>query len=489
MKTNIIYTIALLHILLFTYAAVSKILDFENFQVQLGQSPVLSIFAGPLAIVVPATELILCLLLMIPKYRIIALHFSCFLMFIFTLYIILILNFTSFIPCSCGGVLEKLSWTEHLIFNLVFVAIGLVAIVLHSGTKQTLITIAVGGSVGTALIIVLFLLSESVMHKENPFIRRFTPGSAARTAKTDLRSATLYIAGATLNSIYLTDRKAPLQVYEYDVNLQNRKHHVIKLEREDFPFKALQMKVVYPHFYLYDSTVPIIYKGLVSDWKANIVTARQYNFSDIIFVNDHKAIFRGQIPSTRVNTLATISNQDTTTVKTNNALLQKQIDGVFDTDGTMQYSYELNKLVYTYYYRNQFIITDENLNIENRGNTIDTNTIAKIKVTTIKKSGDTKMATPPLMVNNLTTITDNLLMVNSLLRGKFEKKEVWQHATVIDVYNITNQSYLLSFYVYDENGFRMKNGYATSEALYLIAGHYLSKYSFGQTIKTAIKKQ
>lgn len=410
-------------------------------------------------------------------------------MFLFTVYIFMILNFTSFIPCSCGGVLEKLGWTEHLIFNAVFVIMGLIAISLKSGLKHTIVIAVIMGSIGIALMSLLFLISEDEMQNENPFIRRFPQGSAARTAKTDLRSATLYIAGATLNSIYLTDRKAPLQVYEYDVNLQNRKHHVIKLDREDFPFKALQMKVVYPHFYLYDSTVPIIYKGLVSDWKAYIITVRQYNFSDIIFLNNHKAIFRGQIPSTRVNTLATITNQDTTTVKTNNAILQKQIDGVFDTDGTMKYSYELKKMVYTYYYRNQFIITDEHLNIENRGNTIDTNTIAKIKVTTIKKSGDTKMASPPLMVNNITTITNNLLMVNSLLRGRFEEKEVWEHATVIDVYDFTNQSYILSFYVYNENGFRMKNGYATSEALYLIAGHYLSKYSFGQTIKTAIKKQ
>ena len=44
-KNGIIEIICLLYILLFVYAAVSKLLDFENFQVQLGQSPLLSAFA------------------------------------------------------------------------------------------------------------------------------------------------------------------------------------------------------------------------------------------------------------------------------------------------------------------------------------------------------------------------------------------------------------------------------------------------------------
>ena len=92
------------------------------------------------------------------------------------------------------------------------------------------------------------------------------------------------------------------------------------------------------------------------------------------------------------------------------------------------------------------------------------------------------------MVNNLTAVTDNLLMVNSMLRGKFEDREVWKHATVMDVYDITNQTYLLSFYVYDEKGFRMKNCYATHNALYIISGHYLLKYGYGQRIKLKTTK-
>lgn len=488
LKAIAIEIICYLHIFLFCYAAISKILDFQNFQVQLGQSPLLSTFALYVSYGVIISEITISILLAIPRTRQVTLYLSFYLMVLFTAYIFIILNYSSFVPCSCGGILEKLGWTEHLIFNLLFVAMSTTAILMYSASKRVVLKLVVGTIASIGILVLLFLSSENTMHKENPFIRRFPQGTAARVAKTDLKNTHFYIAGATEHSVYLADRKAPLQVYEYDTNLQTKKHYVIQLDTEDFPFKALQLQIVYPHFFLYDKTVPVIYKGLIADWKAKVISQRQYTFSDIIFTSDNTAIFRGQVPSTRVNTLAHITNQDTATVYTNNALLQKQIDGIFDTDGTMQYSYEMKKFIYTYYYRNQYIMTDDELNIVGRGKTIDTVSHAQIKVAKIVKSGDSKMAAPPLLVNNMTTITHNLLMVNSMLRGKFEDEKVWKNASVIDVYDTTNQNYLLSFYVFDESGFRMKNCYATSEALYILSGHYLLKYGYGERIKSKIKK-
>lgn len=57
-------------------------------------------------------------------------------MTMFTAYIISILNFASYVPCSCGGVLEKLSWSEHLIFNAVFIVFGLAGIVLQAQVNE-----------------------------------------------------------------------------------------------------------------------------------------------------------------------------------------------------------------------------------------------------------------------------------------------------------------------------------------------------------------
>lgn len=118
----------ILYVVLFVYAATSKFFDFHNFQVQLGQSPVLTAYADWVSWGIPLVELIIASLFIFPKYVLLAFYGSFSLMIMFTTYIIVILNFSDFIPCSCGGVLEKMSWTDHVIFNCVFIVIAVAGI-------------------------------------------------------------------------------------------------------------------------------------------------------------------------------------------------------------------------------------------------------------------------------------------------------------------------------------------------------------------------
>lgn len=113
-----------LYIILFVYAATSKLFDFEQFKTQLGQSPIITTYADWVAWAVPLLELAIAGLFIVPRFMLFAFYASFSLMIMFTTYIILILNFSDFIPCSCGGVLEDLGWTEHIVFNVVFIAIA-----------------------------------------------------------------------------------------------------------------------------------------------------------------------------------------------------------------------------------------------------------------------------------------------------------------------------------------------------------------------------
>lgn len=105
-------------------------MDFEQFKIQLGQSPILTAYASWLVWVIPITEYILALLLFLDLYRLIALYASFGVMVMFTTYIIAVLNFSDYVPCSCGGVLEDLGWTGHIFFNLAFVFLALTGIVI-----------------------------------------------------------------------------------------------------------------------------------------------------------------------------------------------------------------------------------------------------------------------------------------------------------------------------------------------------------------------
>ena len=130
-KTIVVDTISILFIILFIYAATSKIFDYGNFKAQLGRSPLLARFWNWIWIV-PTIEILIAILLPMPRTRLLGLYASFSLMTMFTAYIIAILRFSEFIPCSCGGVLSHMSWTQHLWFNVAFVLFALTGIILQS---------------------------------------------------------------------------------------------------------------------------------------------------------------------------------------------------------------------------------------------------------------------------------------------------------------------------------------------------------------------
>lgn len=133
----IIETIVFLFVLLFVYAAVYKLIDIQKFRVQIGQSPFLTNIAPLIAWLIPATEIAIALLLATRRFKLMGLYASFGVMVMFTTYIVVILNFASHIPCSCGGVLEKLGWTEHLIFNIFFTLLAFIGVILFPDQQST----------------------------------------------------------------------------------------------------------------------------------------------------------------------------------------------------------------------------------------------------------------------------------------------------------------------------------------------------------------
>lgn len=132
MKRKIVIAIiSFLFILLFVYAAMNKLMDYQKFRVQIGQSPLLTGFGDSIPWMVIASEFLVSLFLIIPHFRLLGFFAAFSLMTMFTAYVVAILSFSSQIPCSCGGVMEALDWREHLIFNSVFVIFALIGIILQ----------------------------------------------------------------------------------------------------------------------------------------------------------------------------------------------------------------------------------------------------------------------------------------------------------------------------------------------------------------------
>jgi uncharacterized membrane protein YphA (DoxX/SURF4 family) len=488
-KKVVIEIISLLYIVLFVYAAISKFLDFENFQVQIGQSPLLSAFAGIISPAVIIIELIISLLLAIPKRRILGLYLSFALMTMFTAYIFIILNFSSFIPCSCGGILENLGWTEHLIFNSSFIVLGLVAILIEGVTKTALYKTAILLFLSPLTVTLLYLRSEAIIRQENPFIRRYEMFAVSKKKTATLENASFYFAGSDAKNIYLGNHSAPLHLIAFDKELNKKRHYEITLDNDTLPFRSVEIRIAGPYFYIYDGLVPIVFRGKVGEWKAKTVYRGDAFFTQAVALDSTSLAIRGQYWKSGEHLLGKMSISESVNIHYNPAILEKQIDGIFDTDGTLRYSPELRKLVYTYYYRNEYIVADDKLSFLHRGHTVDTITKANLRIVKNKLSRDTKMSTPPLMVNKNTTVYANLLFVNASLRGRFEEKSVWDLAAIIDVYDYIDKQYKFSFYVYAEGKFMPKDFLATDQGLYTITNNILSRHVYGMPVYKVLHLQ
>lgn len=128
-------------VFLFIYTSISKLLDYDTFRRQLGQSPFITLYAPVIVWALPVGELIIAGLLLYPPARLTGFYLSFFLLSLFTFYLIAMLQLSYFIPCSCGGVLQHLSWNAHIVFNIVFVIFSTIGVLLqdkHVPAQSTL---------------------------------------------------------------------------------------------------------------------------------------------------------------------------------------------------------------------------------------------------------------------------------------------------------------------------------------------------------------
>jgi uncharacterized membrane protein YphA (DoxX/SURF4 family) len=137
MKKNVIVEIiAFLFIILFLYTAISKWMDFVLTREQIGLTPLLAPVATLVTISLPAAEIIASVLLFIPRTRVRGLYATLTLMLLFTSYIIYILNYDDQLPCTCGGIIQQLSWKQHLILNIGLILLALAGILLSRRMQE-----------------------------------------------------------------------------------------------------------------------------------------------------------------------------------------------------------------------------------------------------------------------------------------------------------------------------------------------------------------
>ena len=341
--------------------------------------------------------------------------------------------------------------------------------------KKTATWLVLISLLSTGIVVMLFAASQQIIHHRNNFVRRFSD-QVHQTAEADLKFNSFYFAGTADGKLYLGNFTAPLRLTVIDLSLENIRKQKIKLDRVELPFRSVEVHIQKPYFFVTDGTVPCVFRGKLGAFSANQLQASFAASFSHVQILDSVTIAYTTSDKNGESILGTTRLENGGGSHTNPSLLQKQIDGNFDLDGTLRYDDATGKLVYLYLYRNQFIISNPDLSLDYRGKTIDTISKAQIRITKIGSSGDQKLSAPPLIVNKTAAVHRGLLFVNSGLIGRYEQEKLWDQAKVIDVYALSDGSYIASFYIYHIGKQKMRSIFVQGNMVYALIGEHIAAY-------------
>jgi hypothetical protein len=284
-----------------------------------------------------------------------------------------------------------------------------------------------------------------------------------------------YIAGFTGDHLYLGNKTAPKYLFKTNTAMTDTQSIRIQVDKKHLKKGAYKLKVDSVNFYLMDGNTRTIIKGRTGDWVGKPDSAAVPYFSQNIPLSDNSMVCRFVSFKTRTNSLRKVSK--TAPPITNGALLEKQVDGLFCTDGLLQYHKHLNLISYMYFYRNQVLLMDTNLNLVNKMKTIDPIDTAKFNIAKIESNQSITFSSPPLLVNANNCGYENLMFIESKLPGKNDEKPRFRNSVVIDVYELMTQRYLYSFYLRNSNHQQGTPFIVTGNYLFTLSDQYLIRYT------------
>jgi hypothetical protein len=477
-------SISYFFILLFIYASVSKLLDFENFQVQIAQSPLLSSYAGIVSYFVIIIEFVIVTILIFPKSRVIGIYSSLGLMSSFTIYIYLILEYSEFIPCSCGGILENMGWRQHLYFNAICVLLCFVAVIVSENNKKqkpikyiplTLLVVILS----SLSVFLMYLQSERELRKNNNFTRRYIPHALEDEVKLNINYNSFYFMGQDSLNIYLGNTTAPLNLTIVKKDLSSFSKYRVPLDTKSHEFKSIKLTWKTPNYYIYDGTVPIVYKGTMENKQSlSIESFRDMYFDQLNVVSEDYFVFRSQGTKFKNFVIGSFHNDH---VNLNYDILGTKRTGYIENDGVLLFDEQKNKSVYLYYYKNKFIVIN---NVNGQNNTLKLISYKKDQKTETVKlpDGSIKVKNPLQQTVKNAFASNNILFVNSNSKAVHDGTMQWNKASIIDLYKINQQYYSGSFLISNRQGEKVKDMLIAGDYLYILIGNEIVKYHFAQQV-------
>ncbi len=346
--------------------------------------------------------------------------------------------------------------------------------------KQTFVLVSICLLLGAGLIVALQMNSKDPYEKTNGFNRILFPDFLSNFRYRDIKYNSYYIAGLSNNKIFLGNSTAPAHMLITDYFLRDTLY--TKLENPNnykIAWKYGRIFVDFPDIYFYEKISPRILHSIYPSFQLTDNYDLDYtSFDKILPLSPESFALRKFDTLWSQNTLLVKDKNSLEPIKPRIPILKKQLDGWFCTDGMLLHSHKMDRLVYIYYYRNQFLCMDTNLNLDYTARTIDTISVANIKLDTIHSENRITYSAPRLIVNRKSYVSKDKLFVFSKLIADNENLKLFKNNSVIDVYDLKKVGkYQFSFYIPHYKKNEMKSFGIIDNKLVVIYDHYLSTFN------------
>lgn len=334
---------------------------------------------------------------------------------------------------------------------------------------------------GLSFLIVagLFAWSQKDLIKDHGFERKLITSRISFVDAISLTKKAYYFAGHEQDTIYLGNYKAPTELLKVTLPDMDTTYIYIQLEQEDSirPYRSYTLDVQPPYFYFMEGTTPILKRGLLNNWRPKRFMYDSTFFISAVPIGKKKVALKSISKKTQEYALGLQQDNDPK-IELKYDILEKQIDGVFCTDGQMLFNTELSKLVYIYYYRNQFMVMDPEVKLLYRSNTIDTISQVQIKPVATQGGDIIKLASPQFLVNRRAATNDQYLYVYATGMAKTDSYNDFKKASTIDLYDLQKKgAYSYSFRIPDFKTFKISDFLVTNNYLVTYQGNHMVVYN------------
>jgi hypothetical protein len=327
-------------------------------------------------------------------------------------------------------------------------------------------------SIGAVPIIVLTLMQYYKANIANNFTRSFPPHKYLGKRSVFTKKAKYsYLAGSDDHNIYVGFANNPSELLRIDQKYIVTSIHIYG-ERGLTISPATRLIVDTEGLTLVDGIQRKIWLSHPNNPFRLLKKIETPYFTDYVKITNSISVLRSVInKANQIVKFDYLPNH--TKLTTTDKLLQKQVDGLFCTDGALVKVPKTSNFIYFYYYRNQFIYADSALKVIYRGKTIDTVSKAQLRVATNKQTRQITLASSPQLVNVKASASENHLFIYSAMKADNETEKMHKNGAAIDIYSTKNGSYKFSIRIPNIEGERMREFMVRDKMLVALFDSYV----------------